>query len=72
MRVRYSARSIEALDEIRRYISNDNPNAAWVVASFIRQTIRHLEVCRSKDALPNERTFGELSSSTIRMSSTTT
>ena len=44
MRVRYSPRSIEALDEIRRYISKHNPNAAWVVASFIRQTIRHLEV----------------------------
>ena len=43
MRVRYSPRSIEALDEIHRYISKDNPSAAWVVASFIRQTIRHLE-----------------------------
>ena len=43
MRVRYSPRSIEALDEIRRYISNDNPTAAWVVASFIRRTINNLE-----------------------------
>jgi toxin ParE1/3/4 len=43
MRVRYSPRSLEALDDIRRYISKDDPSAAWVVASFIRQTIRHLE-----------------------------
>ena len=38
-RLRYSPRSIEALDDIQHYISKDNPSAAWVVASFIRQSI---------------------------------
>jgi toxin ParE1/3/4 len=43
MRVRYSPRSIEDLDNIRRHITKDNPSAAWVVASFIRRSIRQLE-----------------------------
>jgi addiction module RelE/StbE family toxin len=43
MKVRFSPRSIADLDNIRRYVAKDNPAAAWVVASFIRQTIRHLE-----------------------------
>lgn len=43
MSVRYSPRSIKDLDHIRRYISKDNPSAAWVVASFIRRAIRNLE-----------------------------
>ncbi|MDP3646129.1 MAG: type II toxin-antitoxin system RelE/ParE family toxin [bacterium] len=43
MRVRYSPRSIQDLDDIRDYISKDNPDAAWIVASFIRRSIRFLE-----------------------------
>jgi addiction module RelE/StbE family toxin len=43
MNVRYSPRAIEDLETIRRYISNANPKAAWVVASFIRRSIRVLE-----------------------------
>ncbi len=43
MSVRYSPRSLADLETIRRYISKDNPSAAWVVASFIRRTIRNLE-----------------------------
>ncbi len=43
MRVRYSRRSLEDLDAIRRHIQKDNPSAAWIVASFIRRTIRNLE-----------------------------
>ena len=43
MTVRYSPRSLEDLENIRRYIAGDNPNAAWVVASFIRRSIRDLE-----------------------------
>ena len=39
MRVRYSPRAIEALEDIRHYISKNNASAAWVVASFIRQSI---------------------------------
>ena len=42
MRVRYSLRSIEDLDGIRRHITKDNPEAAWVVASFIRRSIGSL------------------------------
>lgn len=43
MRVRYSPHSIQDLDDIRNYIRKDNPKAAWVVASFIRRSIRVLE-----------------------------
>ena len=43
MRLRYSPRSIEDLENIRHYIAEDNPKAAWVVASFIRRSIRTLE-----------------------------
>ena len=43
MRVRYSPRSIEDLETIRLYIGKDNPNAAWVVASFIRRSIAGLQ-----------------------------
>jgi len=43
MKVRYSPRAIEDLESIRRYITKDNPNAAWVVASFIRRSIAILE-----------------------------
>jgi addiction module RelE/StbE family toxin len=42
MRVRYSPRAIEELDNIRRHISKDNPEAAWVVASFIRRAVSGL------------------------------
>lgn len=43
MKLRYSLRALEDLENIRRYISKDNPSAAWVVASFIRRSIRSLE-----------------------------
>jgi len=43
MKVRYSSRALEDLDHIRQYISKDNTSAAWVVASFIRHSIRTLE-----------------------------
>ncbi len=43
MRLRYSPHSIEDLENIRRYIAKDNPKAAWVVASFVRRSIRTLE-----------------------------
>ena len=43
MRVRYSPRSIEDLETIRLYIAKDNPNVAWVVASFIRRSIAVLQ-----------------------------
>ena len=43
MRVRYTRRSIDDLGSIRAYIAKDNPKAAWVVASFIRRSIRVLE-----------------------------
>lgn len=43
MSVRYSPRSLKDLDAIRRHIHTDNPSAAWIVASFIRRTIRNLE-----------------------------
>jgi addiction module RelE/StbE family toxin len=43
MKVRYSRRAISDLYGIREYISNDNPEAASVVASFIRRSIRALE-----------------------------
>jgi addiction module RelE/StbE family toxin len=43
MRVRYSRRAISDLENIRQYISKNNPKAAWVVASFIRRSIRVLE-----------------------------
>src|SRR5262245_32141146 len=35
--------SIATVDDIRRYIARDNPDAAWVVASFIRRSIKSLE-----------------------------
>ena len=43
MSVRYSPRSIQDLGDIRNHISKDNPGAAWIVASFIRRSIRYLE-----------------------------
>lgn len=43
MRVRYSPRAIDDLEAIRQHISKNNPTAAWVVASFIRRSIRVLE-----------------------------
>ena len=43
MSVRYSPRSLKDLDAIRRHIQKDNPSAAWIVASFIRRSIRNLE-----------------------------
>lgn len=43
MKLRYSPNSIRDLDSIRQYISRDNPKGAWVVASFIRRSIRVLE-----------------------------
>ena len=43
MNVRYAPRALQDLDAIRRYISKHNPSAAWIVASFIRRTIRNLE-----------------------------
>lgn len=43
MSVRYSRRALQDLEAIRRYISEDNLSAAWIVASFIRRTIRNLE-----------------------------
>jgi len=43
MKVRYTPRALQNLDDIRRYIARDNPDAAWVVASFIRRTIKSLE-----------------------------
>ena len=43
MRVRYTRRAIKNLDAIRAYISEDNPDAAWIVASFIRREIGVLE-----------------------------
>jgi toxin ParE1/3/4 len=43
MKVRYSPRAIQDLDSIRRYIARDNPDAAWVVASFIKRSISYLE-----------------------------
>lgn len=43
MSVRYSPRSLAELDAIRRHISKDNPSTAWIVASFIRRTIRNLQ-----------------------------
>ncbi len=42
MRVRYSPRAAEDLENIRRYIGTKNRSAAWVVASFIRQAIARL------------------------------
>ena len=42
MKVRYLPRAIKDLENIRRYIAKDNPSAAWVVASFIRSSIRSL------------------------------
>ena len=39
IRLRYSPRSIEDLGNIRQHITKENPKAAWVVASFIRQSI---------------------------------
>jgi hypothetical protein len=37
MRVRYSPRAGEDLENIRRYIGKSSQPSAWVVASFIRQ-----------------------------------
>ena len=43
MTVWYTRRALTELDAIQRYISKHNPQAAWVVASFIRRDIRMLE-----------------------------
>lgn len=43
MKLQYTPRAIRDLDGIRKYIEKDNPSAAWVVASFIRRSIRSLE-----------------------------
>ena len=43
MKVRYHRDALADLDTIRRYIARDNPDAAWVVASFIRRSIKTLE-----------------------------
>jgi addiction module RelE/StbE family toxin len=42
MRVRYSPRAAEDLENIRRYIGKNSQTSAWVVASFIRQSIARL------------------------------
>lgn len=42
MRVRYSPRAAEDLENIRRFISKNSHTSAWVVASFIRQAIARL------------------------------
>ena len=43
MKLRYTPRVLRDLDNIRRYFSRDNPDAAWVVASFIKRSISFLE-----------------------------
>lgn len=43
MKLKYSPRALEDLENIRLYINKDNPSAAWVVASFIRRSARTLE-----------------------------
>jgi toxin ParE1/3/4 len=43
MKLQYSRAAIQNLENIREYISRDNPRLAWVVASFIRNSIRVLE-----------------------------
>ena len=43
MKLRYTPPAIADFDAIRAYIEARNPTAAWVVASFIRQSIRALE-----------------------------
>ena len=43
MKLKYSPRALEDIERIRQYISKENPSAAWVVASFIRRSIRSLE-----------------------------
>jgi len=44
MRIRYAPRAIKNLNQIREYISKDNPEAAWVVASFVRRAINTLKL----------------------------
>ncbi len=43
MKIRYSRRAIKDIDDIREYISRDNPGSAWVVAWFVRDSINVLE-----------------------------
>lgn len=43
MKLRYTPRALHDLEHIRLYIEKDNPSAAWVVASFIRRSLRTLE-----------------------------
>ena len=43
MNLRYTPRAIQNLDDIRAYIGKDNPDAAWVVGSFIRRSISFLK-----------------------------
>ena len=40
--MRYSPRAAEDLENIRRYIGKNSQTSAWVVASFIRQSIARL------------------------------
>lgn len=42
MKVRYSPRAVRDIENIRTYISQDNPDASWVVASFIKRSISYL------------------------------
>ena len=44
MKVVYTPRAFKDLEDIRAYIAKDNTKAAWVVASFIRRSIRNLEI----------------------------
>lgn len=43
MRIRYSPRAIQNLDDIREYIHKNNPKAAWVVGMFLRKSISILK-----------------------------
>jgi plasmid stabilization system protein ParE len=66
MKIRYHPDALAELDAIRRYIARDNPDAAWVVASFIRRSIKSLE-----EWPHSGRATGGSSSRTTRMSCTT-
>lgn len=43
MRIRITPRAFADLEAIRLHIEQNNPDAAWAVASFIRRSIRTLE-----------------------------
>ena len=42
MTLRYARRALHDLETIHTYISKHNPEAAWVVASFIRRSVHNL------------------------------